>query len=264
MYITADTADTMSRASFLSLPRELRDEIYNLAFISKKPLYLYAREYKSIRKARATTAEWRLNLLNVTASNSLIASEARSVLFDKCPVHVSLFYLASILTRGPDLLWLKVFQFDIRPYLRRVHITVKMRHAPEDKYWGHIQLLLDCPSLQSVIVNVQAANTWKYNPDDSLSCLKEASRDLAERIGTGLSFSIPFSYKWCESYYDHCHRCPDGYGYPWDQMNRAWSGNWADLDQMLKDDMVQFEGLQRPWVPCHICFHSRDSRPTVW
>ena len=149
----------MSSISFLSLPRQLRDEIYTLVFISKKPSNSYASDYSSLRKACSTTPEWRLDPLNVRSLISLVAGEARSVLFNKCPVRASMLPLAFVLKRDPRLISKVDRHLDIKPYVRRVDITVNMEYAPEVEYWGYLQLVLECLTVQTVDFGLVAANT---------------------------------------------------------------------------------------------------------
>ena len=244
--------------SFLSLPRELRDEIYNYVFPSKKPLNLYAAYIHCCQRKQnqANTKYDRLNVLNVTSSNGLVANEARQLLFSKCSIRTTAHQLPGILIRGPRLLGDQHFHFDIKTYLRMISVAVNVEIPPSWRYWDHLQFLLQCPMLETVLTTVRDTNSLKGHPNKGLWYLRNASKDITERFGAGLSFRISFMYKWD---IDCDHRCP----YPRKLQGRDWNCSWADLDHVLKDDMVQYAGMRFRWSPCKECSF-RDYYPQVW
>ena len=249
--------------TFLSLPREIRDEVYDLVFDLGKPLYLTDPQRDSQQKywfpyevlACHNTS---LSLLSVQASNSLIANEARSALLGRRLVRIC-FTTVMSLDKGSRLLKNRIAHFDIRPFLRDVNILENTSSCPSDhEYRSCLEPLLQCPSLQTVNIWVESRCRRRHHLNLDLRLRLHASEKLNMHLGDGLTFTMPLVHSWCDD--PHCDHMVPNRGI-WE-----WKGSWTDMDRALETDMEWWMGPWFHWSHSMECYYENQVQnpPPGW
>ncbi len=221
--------------NFASLPRELRDEIYDLALISdeviEKPV--------SLRRCEQGTRGFDLHpsyaLLSVKASSLQIALEARETFFRHNTFVVYASALSDFLSgntghiNGPG-------RFDISPWISKLQIELRgltydqVRVEKPARMISQFQLLQKCPSLRSVNIYMSGAvEMSKPQFVHTLQSVCFSCEDLHSRLGHGLELEFELKYYECDTHY-----------------KIGWSGRYDELKQLherMTDDDTRRELL---------------------
>ena len=177
-------------ASFASLPREIRDEIYRLALPHSWQMHFRS----GLRPLRPSSCE----ILNPSASSSTYASEACKMLLKQNELRVGVEDLPLMLGEEGtsflceiDFLLSDVVSLnciDVKLWLRVVVMDIKLMGFM-DKLQSRVSLLLECPALQwvDVIIDRSWGSSWLRSRIGTLSC---AFKALSEKLGRRLTFRI--------------------------------------------------------------------------
>ncbi|KAG8533572.1 uncharacterized protein KY384_001312 [Bacidia gigantensis] len=141
----------MAVTSFISLPREIHDRIYDYYFDNlDKPMI--ASQLRETESECWVFPPEQCSLLDITASSSTIAAEARTSCFGSdhvmdhhIPSSIHFVYVASTGTR-----------IDMRPYIRHVFLQIKLHPPiPEEALPYCLQLLNNYPSLERISFSLE-------------------------------------------------------------------------------------------------------------
>ncbi len=189
---TPATVTTLpDKASFASLPREIRDEIYRLALPDSCDMRLIFN--------RRTRPSSRFRILSPQASTSTYANEACAILFQRNSFGIWVEDLKLLLGEDGiscvfDIVTLNYKNvhvlpkgcFDVKPWLRDIVIDITMEDET-DKLAASMGLLLECPALRSVkLVLYGGHSTLKR----TITIISSAFETLAEQLGRRLVFSL--------------------------------------------------------------------------
>ncbi|KAM0805868.1 hypothetical protein BDR22DRAFT_884281 [Usnea florida] len=177
-------------ATFASLPREIRDEIYRLALPHSWQMHFRP----GLRLSRPSSCE----ILNPLASSSTYASEACKMLLKQNELRVGVEDLPLMLGEENisflceiDFLFSDVVSLnciDVKSWLRVVLVDIKLMGST-DELISRVSLLVECPALQWVDVMIDHVwgSFWLRRRIGTLSC---AFKALSEKLGRRLTFRI--------------------------------------------------------------------------
>lgn len=189
---STSTPPTSPPTSFLSLPRELRDEIYTLALEPWAPKFcrITVPPYRSCTYPGFYAC---FNLLRPAASNLQIALEARDFFFRKYTFEVAPWEVTNFLEGSTDISLRPMRGFDFKPWVQNLAITVRyLEEIRPGKFLGRsyellgqLALLSECPALRKVAVEiiVPGYKIHECHLHDTLETLVEVLEAFGEHMG---------------------------------------------------------------------------------
>ncbi|CAD6591884.1 MAG: hypothetical protein ASARMPREDX12_005479 [Alectoria sarmentosa] len=210
--MTPDRFTTPSdRASFASLPREIRDKIYCLAVPHSCDFRLFfgrhrppSRTYRILSpqvstsmyvgRHRPPSRDYRI--LSPQASTCMYANEACAMFFKRNSFRVQIEHLQPLLdedgissvfhTVWNDVRVVPKGRFDVKTCLRDIVIDITMDQKMVELA-GRIGLLLECLALRRVKVVLDGG---RYELKYAITTIYGAFKALAEKLGRHLMFSL--------------------------------------------------------------------------
>lgn len=224
--ITTQNARTTpsDQASFVSLPREIRDKIYRLALPHSREMHFIS----GPRPLRPSS----YGILSPLASTSTYANEACEMLLKRNEIRVDVQDLQLMLGEDGtsflcdlDFMYTDVVSLnciDVKSWLRAVVIDIELR-CNTAELAGRVSLLLKCPGLQwvNVVLDRGWGNYWLRWEIETLSC---AFKALAEKFGRRLTFRI-------------VSLIPD----IWSKQYKRFIGDLDELETMVRDGKLAAE-----------------------
>ncbi len=186
----SDTVTTPShQASFASLPREIRDEIYRLVIP-------HSCSIKIIFVDTPTRPSGGYSILLPQASTYTYANEAGAMLFKRNIICVKDKQLQMMLGEDginyvyhgfANYVWaLSKGRFDVKPWLRIIRIELSMEDEMGELAGG-IGLLLKCSALRKVTVVLHGGRSLLKR---AIRTIFDAFKALAEKLGGRLIFTL--------------------------------------------------------------------------
>ena len=209
------------QASFASLPREIRDDIYRLALPHSETIYFTSEPHFP----RPSSCE----ILSPFASTPQYATEACEMLLERNQMNIGLEKLSLMLGEDGttflcdlDFLFSDVVSLnciDVKVGLRDVVIHIDLVRVTVELA-GRVSLLLECPALQRVDVTI-ARGYGNYSLRYNMETLSCAFKALARKLGRQLTFYL---------------RSLDP-----DNWNKRFAGDLEQLENLVRDGKLTDE-----------------------
>ena len=192
--------------NFTSLPRGIRDQVYDYALIHYKTISTFCKLEGDENKTRDFNLHPAYTLLSIKASNRSIAFEARELFFSRNSFVVYGFALSDFLSgntghiNGPG-------RFDIRPWITNLLTVISaltmdlMKVKKPARMISRFQLLQNCFLLRMVMIAILGKERLsKHQLVHTLQPVSLCS-DLNRRLGSKLVSEVDIRY----------HDCGDGW-----------------------------------------------------
>ena len=188
------------RASFASLPRELRDEIWSYLLVTQNCV-----SYTTSRGIEAfDNNNIKHNLKIFYDSNEDVAQDAREFFYLSNTIRLDILDLPGLLrsTSHPTRIHLRLSRndrpFNAADWVKRLIIRIGLSNSDYSRldsatkyFTTQLQRLLDCPQLQTVVLDVEGADS----PFQLSSC-KDSLKALKAKLGKGLRIYHDMGYSY--------------------------------------------------------------------
>ena len=197
MMIESSQAPSSFYERFRSLPRELRDLVYDHALVSAKPIgrWKFCNNYSQLEEVRT------LKSLLLTYNSRQVAEEACETFFGKNTFIVAPWRLAEFL--GPQSRLIpEGGTLDVTACIDKIIVTIIDMDSPIPRprsLASELRVLLDCPNLREVIIDVHETDNFKFTGRDelcfTLCSIARICKNLREKLGDGLKLRLRRGHK---------------------------------------------------------------------
>ena len=196
---------------FYSLPRELRDLVYDHALVSAKPIgrWKFCNNYSQLEEVRT------LKSLLLTFNSRQVAKEACETFFAKNTFIVAPWRLVEFL--GPQSRLIpEGGTLDVTACIDKIIVTIIDMDSPIPRPRSpasEFRVLLECPNLRKVIIDVHETDNFKFTGRDelcfTLCSIARTCKKLRNKLGDGLKLRLRRGHKLRRANPEECYSAED-------------------------------------------------------